>query len=161
MPPVSEWNIFLLRNFLLITIISFKRLPRKRSMLFLVSSANGILIRNLLRKGGSPHKYVSILLFPPLYGLCTQTISPSAQELICSAAFGSSTASSSSTESSSKIPPMASISEIPQVQRLTFPLRCHFSLRFTIVLDSFSAIISRPLGTQPSSLCPSNPAWFA
>ena len=44
-----------------IIIISFNRLPKKRSMSFLLSSVNGSPIRNLHPGVGSPHKYVSIL----------------------------------------------------------------------------------------------------
>ena len=64
-----------------IIIISFKRLPKKRFMPFLVSSVNGSSIRNLYPGVGSPYRYVSILfplsslqlLHPSYLSTCSRT----------------------------------------------------------------------------------------
>ena len=64
-----------------IIIISFKRLPKKRFMPFLVSSVNGSSIQNLYPGVGSPYKYVSILfplsslqlLHPSYFSPCSRT----------------------------------------------------------------------------------------
>ena len=97
-----------------IIIISFKRLPKKRSMPFLVSSVNGSPIRNLHPGVESPYKYVSILFPLSSSQFYIRAIFLPAQELICSAAFGFPAAFSPNIESFSKVLLMASISEISQ-----------------------------------------------
>ena len=158
-PPVSEWNILLLRNYFPIIIISFKRLPQKRFMpLYCKRLVNP---ESRLLRWGHP---INTSVFPlPFFFFITSRTPSSLFKNSSAPPPLKLSAPSPITRDSSRLCKWLPSPRSPRYANLN-PLSApllYLSICDYSWFSPFSAIISRPLEIRSSSLCPSNLAWSA